>query len=340
MAVLGTNNLTLTDRAKRTDPEGNVPVVAELLSNTNEILDDCVWKESNMPTGERVVIRTGLPAVYWRALNQGVPGSKSTTRQVDESCAILEARSTIDKEVALLNGNTSQFRMSEDVAFIESMNQKQAETMFYGNPAVDPKQYLGLAARYSAISGGPANATNILSAGGSTSVCTSVYLVCWGDNTVYGTFPKGTKAGLTHQNLGEITDYSSGLQMQAYSTLYQWKCGLVVKDWRYVVRIANIDTDALVAQTGTQATTAATMILKLMAKAVYKLPSMTAGRCAFYMNRTVHAGMSMLAMEKASNVLAFEEGVTQYGQPHAWMTFMGIPLRKTDALLNTEAVVS
>jgi hypothetical protein len=291
-----------------------------------------------MPTGERVVVRTGLPAVYWRALNQGVPGSKSQTRQVDEQCAILEARSTIDKEVAMLNGNTSQFRMSEDVAFIESMNQTQAQTLFYGNPATDPKQYLGLSARYSTL-GSTGNQQNVLSASGTTNL-TSVWLVCWGDNTVYGTFPKGSRAGLTHQDLGEITDYSSGLQMQAYSTLYQWKCGLVVKDWRYAVRICNIDTSALIAQTGTQAVTASTMILKLMAKAVYKLPTDTAGRCAFYMNRTAHSAMSQLAMEKASNVLAFQDGVTQFGTPHSWMTFLGIPLRKTDAILNTEAQVS
>lgn len=338
MAILGTNNLTLADWAKRTDPEGNVPVVAELLSQTNEILTDCVWKESNMPTGERVVIRTGLPTVYWRALNQGIPSSKSTTRQVDESCAIMEARSIIDKEVAMLNGNTSQFRLSEDTAFIESMNQTQASTMFYGNPAQDPKQYLGLAARYSSLTA--ANKENIITCGGSGTDQTSIWLVCWGDNTVYGTFPKGSKAGLSHQDLGEITDYSTGLQMQAYSTLYQWKCGLVVKDWRYAVRIANIEVSDLIATVTTQATTANTNLLKQMARAIYKLPSMTAGRCAFYMNRTAHAALAVMAMEKTSNVLAIQEGLTQFGQPHSWLSFMGVPLRKTDAILNTETALT
>ena len=123
-------NLTLADWAKRSDPDGRVPIVAELLSQTNEILDDCVFKEGNLPTGERVIIRTGLPSVYFRALNQGIPGSKSTTAQVDEACAILEARSEVDKDLAMLNGNTAQFRLSEDTAFLEAMNQTQAETMF------------------------------------------------------------------------------------------------------------------------------------------------------------------------------------------------------------------
>ena len=47
MATLATTNLTLADWAKRTDPDGRIPVVAELLSQTNEILDDAVFKEGN-----------------------------------------------------------------------------------------------------------------------------------------------------------------------------------------------------------------------------------------------------------------------------------------------------
>ena len=228
MATLSTSNLTLADWAKRSDPDGRVPIVAELLSQTNEILDDCVFKEGNLPTGERVIIRTGLPSVYFRALNQGIPGSKSTTAQVDEACAILEARSEVDKDLAMLNGNTAQFRLSEDTAFLEAMNQTQAETMFYGNPGTDPKKFLGLAPRYGDLSAD--NAVNILDAGGSGSDNASVYLVVWGDNTVYCPFPKGSKAGLTHEDLGEQTVYNSdGTRLQAFATRYQWKNGLVVK---------------------------------------------------------------------------------------------------------------
>jgi hypothetical protein len=270
MTTLSNSSLTLADWAKRVDPDGTVPVVAELLSQSNEILEDAVFKEGNLPTGERVVIRTGLPTVYWRALNQGIPSSKSTTAQVDEACGILEARSEVDKDLAMLNGNTAQFRLSEDTAFLEAMNQTQATTMFYGNPGVDPKQFLGLAARYSSLSA--ANAQNILSAGGSGSDNTSIYLVVWGDNTVYCPFPKGSKAGLVHEDLGEQTVYNSdGTRMQALATRYQWKNGLVVKDWRYVVRICNIDVSDLLAQTGTQAAAAATAVIKLMARALYRI---------------------------------------------------------------------
>jgi len=339
MATLSTSNLTLADWAKRSDPDGRVPIVAELLSQSNEVLDDCVFKEGNLPTGERVVIRTGLPGVYWRALNQGIPSTKSTTAQIDEACGILEARSEVDKDLAMLNGNTAQFRLSEDTAFLEAMNQTQAETLFYGNPGTDPKKFLGLAPRYSDL--GADNAVNILSAGGSGSDNASVYLVVWGDNTVYCPFPKGSKAGLTHEDLGEQTVYNSdGTRLQAFATRYQWKNGLVVKDWRYVVRICNIDVSDLLGQASTQASTASTALIKLMARALYRIPNMAMGRAAFYMNRTVHSGMAISALDKSQSVLAIQEGLSQFGSAQSYLSFLGVPLRKVDALLTTESVVS
>ena len=341
MATLGATNLTLADWAKRQDPDGKVPVVAELLSQSNEILEDAVFVEGNLPTGHRVVIRTGLPTVYWRALNQGIPNSKSTTAQVDESCGILEARSEVDKDLAELNGNSNQFRLSEDSAFLEAMNQTQASTLFYGNPATDPKQFLGLATRYGAISGA-GNAQNVISAGGDNAATNaSIYLVVWGDQTVFCPFPKGSKAGLTHENLGEQTVYNAdGTRMQALATRYQWKNGLVVKDWRYVVRIANIKVADLLSQSGTQAASASTNIIKLMARALYRIPNLAMGRPAFYMNRTIHSGLALAAMDKSQYVLKIEQGLTQFGQPNSWLSFLGVPLRRVDALLNTEGQVA
>lgn len=338
--ALAATNLTLIDWAKRQDPDGKIPTIAELLSQTNEILTEMVIKEGNLPTGERVVIRTGLPDVYWRALNVGIPPSKSTTAQVDEACGMLEARSNVDKDLAELNGNTAAFRLSEDFAFLEAMNQEMADTLFYGNPSDDPKQFLGFAPRYNLTTAG--NGTNVLSAGGSdSSYNTSIFLVVWGDQTVYSIYPKGSSAGLTHEDRGiEVVTDSAGKSYRAYSTWYQWKNGLVVKDWRYVVRICNINTSHLAALSNTQTTTAATSIIKMMAKALYKIPNLRMGRPAFYMNRTVHEGLSNMALDRTQYVLKINEGLTQYGTPDSWVSFIGVPLRKCDTINTTEDVVS
>lgn len=333
MGLLAAGQLTLADWAKRVDPDGRVAAVAEILSQTNEILEDAVFVEGNLPTGHRVTIRTGLPAVYWRTVNQGVPTSKSRTKQVDEACGMLEARSHIDVELANLNADDPDFRLSEDEAFLEAMNQTQAGTMFYGNPAADPRGYLGFAPRYSAISGA-GNAQNVLDGGGTSTNNTSIYLVVWNKNTVFCPFPKGAQAGLNHQDLGEESVQDpDGNYYQALRALYQWKNGLVVKDWRYVVRICNINVANLVSQSG------ASDLIALLSRALDRVPNLNAGRAAFYMNRTVYSMLRIQALNKSNNALAIEQGLSQFGTPMKWTSFLGVPLRKVDQLLNTEARV-
>lgn len=334
MALLASGQLTLADWAKRLDPNGKIEYkIAEILSQTNEILDDAVFIEGNLPTGHRVTIRTGLPTVYWRSLNQGVPRSKSTTTQVDESCGMLEAYSAVDKDLAELNDNTAAFRLSEDVSFLEAMNQAQAQTMFYGNPATDPRQYLGLSARYGTISGA-GNAQNILDAGGTASNNASIWLVVWGENTVFCPFPKGSKAGLISEDDGLLTIYDmNNNPLKAYQTHYQWKNGLVVKDWRYVVRICNINTANLVAES------AAADLIKLMSRALDRIPNMAMGRAAFYMNRTLFSMMRIQSLNKSQNAISVQSGLTQFGTPTKWLDFLGVPIRKADQLLNTESRV-
>ena len=334
MATLGGSVLTLADWAKRIDPQGKTPAIVEMLNLTNAILDDMLFKEGNLPTGERTTIRTGLPTVYWRLLNMGVPSSKSTSAQVDEQAGMLEAWSEVDKDLAELNGNASAFRLSEAQAFIEGMNQKMATTLFYGNQGINPEEFNGLAVRYSSLSA--TNAQNIIDAGGSGSDNTSIWLVTWGQNTVHGVFPKGSQAGLVHEDLGlvtvETTAGIAGNRMRAYQDRWQWKNGLVVRDWRFAVRIANIDVSDLVANAGAQA-----KVINLMVKAMHRVPNLGMGSPVFYMNRTAR---EMLDIQEMASVgtgggITFEN---VSGKPVE--QFRGVPVRITDAILSTEARVT
>ena len=136
MAVKGITALTLADWGKRIDPNGKIDKIIELLSQTNPILQDMLIVEGNLPTGHRTTIRSGLPSATWRLLNYGVQPSKSTTVQVTDGIGMLETYAEIDKSLADLNGNTAEFRLSEDRAFIEAMNQQMAQTLFYGDTAL------------------------------------------------------------------------------------------------------------------------------------------------------------------------------------------------------------
>lgn len=333
MAALGTGALTLHDWAKRRDPDGTTPVIVELLSQTNEILTDMRWVEGNLPTGHRTTVRTGLPTVAWRLLNQGVAPSKSTTAQIDEQCGMLEAWSEVDVDLAKLNGDTPALRLSEARAFIEAMNNEMAATLFYGNSGLAAEEFTGLAPRYSSLTA--TNASNVLSGGGAGSDNSSVWLVVWGENTISGIFPKGSMAGLIHEDFGvetvETTAGVGGSRMRAYRERWQWKAGIAQRDWRYAVRICNIDISNLTAKSS------AADLTELMIKAIHRIPSMGLGKPVFYMNRTV---FQMLDIQRRDDVIS-GGGLTYSNVDGAVRpNFRGIPIAKSDALLETEATVS
>jgi hypothetical protein len=330
MATLSTGALTLLDWAKRRDPDGKTAKIVEMLAQTNQMLDDMVWKEGNLPTGHRVTIRTGLPTVYWRLLNQGVPPSKSTTAQVDEGLGMLEAWSEVDKDLAILNGDADAFRLSEAKSFLEAMNQEVQQTLLYGNAGLAPEEFTGLATRYSSLSAG--NADNIIDAGGTGSDNTSIWLVAWGEETAHGIFPKGSKAGLIHEDYGEttieVTAGIAGNRMRALQERYQWKPGIVVKDWRYVVRVANIDVSDLALATPPD-------LIAFMEAADEVIPN-ELGRRVFYVNRRVSRYLRKQVRVSVGNGggITFENFAGK-----RVMMFDDVPIRRVDQILTTESRV-
>ena len=348
MATLSTKAgaVTLLDVARATDPNGRIAAVAELLSQSNEILLDMPWYEGNLATGHKGSIRTGLPEPIWRKLYQGVPPTKSLRATVEDNCGMLEDRSEVDVDVISLNGNTAEFRLSEAQAHLEGMNQTMAETLIYGDASVNPERFNGLAQRYSSLTG-TVGAQNVITGSGTGSDQTSVWLVVWGKNTVHGIYPKGSQAGLTHRDLGEIDAFDSDQnRYRAMADLWQWKCGLHVKDWRYVVRIANIDTVDMAGVTGTQATTAATFLPKLMIKALARIPHRGMGNAVFYANRSVKEMLGIMALEKNQSVLSIQAAAQEFGAispgglEQGGLKFLGVPIRTIDRIDNTETALT
>ena len=345
--VIGGTALTYADWAKRMDDGYKVASIIELLSQTNEILEDMLVVEGNLPTGHKTTVRTGLPQATWRVLNSGVPNAKSTTAQITDTCGNLETYSVIDKDVADLNGNTAEFRLSEVKAFLEGMSQQVAATLIYGNQNINPERFTGLAPRYSTKTAANAQtAANVLDAGGVASTNTSIWIVVWGSDTLHGTFPKGKITGLQHRDMGEwpVQD-SNGNTYQAYRDHFKWEIGLVLRDWRYAARIANIDVNNL------QGVSAANLI-NFLVRALYRLPTAPAGattiqssdtpevranmgRTVIYCNRIVRTYLDLQAMNKTNVLLRIEEFD---GKPVT--TFRGIPIRTCDAILSTEAQVT
>lgn len=335
MGAVGAVNPTILDVAKRTEgPSGKISKnIIEILSMQNEILDDATWIECNQGASHKTTIRSGLPTPTWRQLNYGVQPTKSTTVQVLDSCGMLEDYAEIDKALAELNGNTADWRLSEDLPHIEGMNQSFCSTLFYGNTAINPERFMGLAPRYNALTGSPETKDNVLSAGGAGSVNTSVWFVVWGPNTAHCLYPNGSPAGVQMQDLGEQTildPANNNARYQGYRTHYKWDSGFTVRDWRYIVRIANIDSTLMTKDAATGPD-----LCDLLAQAMEIVPHLNMGRAVFYANRNVKSYLRR-QMVNHKNVLLDMQDV---GGKHV-MTFSGFPVRRCDSLLNTEATVA
>ncbi len=350
LPIVGGRN-TLIDVARSFGPDGKVAKVAELLNQSNEIIRMLPFVEGNLATGHKAVVRTGLPTVQLRSYYKGVKVSKSGRATVEDVCAMAEGRNEIDKDLADLNGNTAEFRLSEGMAYIEAMNQTFAQQLIYGDTGVNPDGVLGLTPRYNSLSA--VSGTNIIDAGGTGSDNTSVWLVVAGENTVCGIYPKGSQAGLHQQDLGEIDAFDDeNNRFRAYAELWKWKFGLHVKDWRYAVRIANIDTSDLKSLTNTQAPTAVTALPYVMAQAMQKIPSMGMGNAFFLASRQVKGQMAILAMKQSFGFMTVSQAANQFGNvapgytagsgtgiSGGGITFLGTPVLTVDQILATEARV-
>ena len=346
MATIGNQALTYADWARRLDDGYKVARIIELLSQTNEILEDMMVVEGNLPTGHKTTVRTGLPQATWRLLNQGVPNAKSTTAQITDTVGNLETYADVDKDVADLNGNTQEFRLSEVKAFLEGMSQQVAATLVYGNQFINPERFTGLAPRYSTSTvANSQTANNVLSGGGTASTNTSIWIHVWGEDTAHGIFPKGKITGLQHRDMGEWPTLDpNGNKYQVYRDHFKWEIGYTLRDWRYVVRVANIDVTQL---TGVSAAN----LINLIVRGIYRLPTQPVsagtiqtsdtpevranmGRTVLYCNRVIRTYLDLQAMNKTNVLLRIEEFD---GKPIT--TFRGIPIRTVDAILNNEAAI-
>lgn len=333
MATLSSNYLNLIDVHKQNDPRTGE--IIEVLKRQNPILDDAVAMECNLGGTHRHTIRTGLPTPAWGSLYKGIPQSKSSVQQVDDTTGFLEARSGVDTRALQLSKNPAALRLGEAMSHLEAMNQEMATGMFYHDTATTPEKFKGLAARFGSIGGGAAG-NQIVDGGGEGSDNTSIWMVTWGDHACHLLYPEGTKAGVDRQDKGEqrITD-GNGDAYYVKEETFTWHMGMAVKDWRYVSRVANIDVSNMLAGT--------VDIYSLLRKAFYKLQSRRMdsvnSRIAIYCNRDVMEALDGLAVGTGSGANGALRLVPRELEGREVLTYRGIPIRETDALLNTEARV-
>lgn len=332
---------TLYTISKGLDNNGKLAAVGEVLNEKNEILDDIPWQVCNSTASHKLSLRENIPAPTWRQFNQGIYPSVSTTGQIEEVCGMMANYSEVDKALADLNGNTSDYKLKQATPIIEGFNQDLASTLVDGDYATDKAKFNGLSARYYGLTSSTGGTTyeNVIDAEGTNAdVQTSIYLVGWSPNTVYGIYPKGSVAGLKMDDRGQVTiSPTTGGQFEGYRTYFEWQCGLAIEDWRYVVRIANIDFTKL--QQAGDATDNSANLMKYMSLALDIPPSSGNVRWAFYCHKKVRSYLRVQLMNKSNTWLTLENITNGQGITRPTLSFMGVPIRRVDKMSLTEAIL-
>lgn len=337
MATIGQMAATFNDLKKRQAPDGTIDHIIEVLHQVNPIMQDIPWMAGNLPTGNLTTQRTSLPEASLRAINRGVPATKSSTKQITDTCCLLEARSEVDIELIGLQPNPQAFRQSEDDAFVEGMAQQVASYMFYGDSSTNMDEFNGLGVRYANFGGVKDTAAyQVINAGGTTADAqSSAWLVGFGDRAVTGIYPKYGYAGLKFKDLGEIDAIDAdGYKFRALSSIYTWKPGLSVRDPRMVAAVRNIDTAALALASTTSA--AKQKIVECFVKAKNRMRKLDGVNAVWYVSDETYSFLECYLIDK-TNVHVTRETL-QDGGP--MLRIAGIPVKKVDALLNTEPIVA
>ena len=271
--------------------------------------------------------RTGYPEIAWREINRGVQPSKSTRTKNTDTTGMMEAYSDVDEDLYEMDGNGDKLRFSEDVAFTEAMNQAMAATLFYGDTNFDEKKFLGLAPRFSSPEA--ACGENMIDGGGTGVRNTSLYLVGWGENQVSGLFPRGSKAGLQIIDKGnvELTDEDGG-KFYGYRTQFKWKPGLMIKDWRYVGRLCNVDMEKLGTSDGCD-------LVRKMIELTERVKHNAGVKLAWYCHPRVRTYLRIQMLEKKNVNLTFENV-----EGKKVVAFDGTPIRSVEAISRSEKAIT
>lgn len=338
MATIGNSYLGLIDLYKREGRNGNLTPVIEALNTINPLGEDAVYVECNQGREHLTTIRTGLPAVTWGRLYQGIPSSKSTTMQVTDTTGFVEGRSQVDERLLAISKNPGAVRMSEAQPFLESIAQDVQTNFFYSDTTTTPERFKGLGARYNTLSN-----SNVVNGGGAGSDNASIWFVTWGEQQTSLIYPEGTAAGVDRIDRGsqQVAD-DLGNYYFAKVEEFRQHVGVSVKDWRWNARVANIDVSNAIA--------GSVDVYGLMTSAYYRMQRrrnanmrnggmISQGRTVIYMNRTMLEVLDKLATNAGADD-NFIRLRPQEIEGREVMTWRGLPIRETDALINAEALVA
>lgn len=299
----------LLDIAKRSGNDQAVALLDETATAHPELID--IPARTIKGTNYKTLIRTGLPTVGFRNANEGVAVSKGTYEQRLVETYNLNPRWECDKAVADKSEDGPQAYIADEAsAVMEASMQTLATQFYYGRDnGGDAKGHPGLIDAY--------DSTDMsVDAGGTTATTgSSVWAVVPGPRGVQWVWGENGSFNLDDPRIETLRD-SNSLAFTGYVQEMLAYPGLQVRSARAVARLRDLTADS-----------GKTLTDALLASLLSKFPTGWSP-AAFYMSR--RSLYQLQASRTATNAT---------GAPAPIPTeAFNIPIKVTDAILNTEAL--
>jgi hypothetical protein len=260
MATKGSQYITFRDINSGRLPNGLLDKdVVELTARENPAIQDVFWKECSKGREDITTIRTGIPEAAFRAYYEGVQGSKSSKKQVANSCGTVSTMVKFDARLYDESKDKAAFLLDEVEEHAEAMGQGAATALFYGDIKDNPKGINGISKTFSLTAATSSdqdvaayyglNASR--SSNATTAALRSIFMVGWGKKSAHGIYPEGTSMGLQRGKLDFVyADDGTSKTMRWGIQEMNWNIGLNIRDFRYCGRIANIESETAFAASG------------------------------------------------------------------------------------------
>lgn len=334
--------LTFAEIAKGQDPNGHAAKIFEVLSEKFPILTDAPAYPSNAMMGNRVTIRTGLPAVQKVRINEGIQPTRSSKAQRIDTIGMYAGRSELDRRLLMTAGPelVNAERWNEERAFTESMGQAVVRELLYGSEKVDSAGMTGFMPRLAALSSSIRGSTVLSMGSVSGGDGTSILVVDWGQDGAHLIYPRdGQKIGKAAPLAGLYVDAISepmeatdpnGRKFRALVTEFHWLVGLTVKDPRHIGRIANVDVSDANVASPTQG-----LLNDKMIDLLTNMPPADGFTRVIYVPRTIEAAWMKQLQNKSNIWLTMMDRMSK-----PTLHFWGYPVRSVDAFSLAESTVS
>lgn len=337
MTTYGNTILTMAD-IHNEYPRGVLRDMTYSLSARSPLFGRLPMRASNKTTSHVSEFQVTEPTISVLKVGEGISASVGQTEQIEDGMSMLGSLAVTPLKLLELNDDPNEIRGAQIQMRTEALRKTAESLLWYGDPADDQAEFLGILMRDAFNTLGE----HCLDAGGSTNQ-SSIVLMDISPQALFVIYPRNCKGGVYHKDWGEQlvqTDTNvGGAKLPALVDQVELDLGVVIKDPRQIVRLANVDHAEMAGLTGAQEVTDyATNVLFQMGRMQHHIYAPYMGQPAYFMPRSVAQELAFMAQQSTlSNAFTYDQ---VGGKGPKQLHYNGIPIFISDGMIYAEGVVS